>query len=199
MQTLILCCSHRNNSNSLKVGQIAHELAIKNHPNNVVNLIDLHANPVPLWDEEAWNDNSGYKQKYQHLTTAAIQANSIIMVVPEYAGMATPIAKNALLLLDGSSVAHKPALMVSVSAGAGGTYPIAELRMSSYKNNRLLWIPDHVIVRYADSFIEPFKGEAQQAFKRLDYSIKLLHEYTLALNIVRESGILAEQPFPFGA
>ena len=35
----------------------------------------------------------------------------------------------------------------AVSASDGGAYVIAELRMSSYKNNRLCWIPEHLIAR----------------------------------------------------
>jgi len=42
---------------------------------------------------------------------------------------------------------HKPALIVAVSSGDGGAYPVSELRMSSYKNNRLCYIPEQVALK----------------------------------------------------
>jgi hypothetical protein len=39
-------------------------------------------------------------------------------------------------------------LIIAVSGGAGGgAYPVAELRMSSYKNSRICYLPEHLIVR----------------------------------------------------
>ena len=45
-------------------------------------------------------------------------------------------------------MAHKPGLIVTVSAGLGGSYPVTELRISSHKNTRLCYIPDHVLKAY---------------------------------------------------
>ena len=48
---------------------------------------------------------------------------------------------NIFLLCGNGEFSHKPGLIVSVSSGNGGAYPIAELRSSSYKNTHIMWIP----------------------------------------------------------
>ena len=53
-------------------------------------------------------------------------------VVPEYGGMATPNSK-IFLVFNNGELFHKPGLIVSISSGNGGAYPVSELRSSSYK------------------------------------------------------------------
>ena len=79
-------------------------------------------------------------------------ADGFILVVPEYGGMATPAAKNIFLLSGNGEFAHKPGLIVSISSGNGGAYPIAELRSSSYKNTHIMWIPENIIIRNVEEF-----------------------------------------------
>ena len=43
-------------------------------------------------------------------------------------------------------------LIVSISSGNGGAYPISELRSSSYKNSHILWIPENIIIRNVKQF-----------------------------------------------
>ena len=197
MNCLIISCSHRSNSNSLRISKIIEQRV--HMLNSQCQLVDLAQLQLPMWHEELWQTESDSAKIVAPFQQAVTEADALVWVVPEYAGMATPIAKNAMLMLDAKMVGHKPALLVSVSAGPAGSYPIAELRLSSFKNNRLLWIPDHLIIRYADQFKEPFEEPLhQQASKRLSYGLKLLHEYSVAMKIVRQSGILAEQPFANG-
>ena len=76
--------------------------------------------------------------------------------------------KNFLLYCSKDELAHKPALLVSVSAGLGGSYPIAELRISSYKNNRLCYLPENVIIRNIETFLnDKNKKEVKIIFDRL--------------------------------
>ena len=83
----------------------------------------------------------------------------------------------------------------------GGSYPIAELRMSSYKNTRLCYIPDHIIVRSAEKMLQgptatdPHDESLRQ---RLTYTLKVLGEYGKALDGVRASGVIDTKAFPFG-
>ena len=70
-------------------------------------------------------------------------------MTPEWNGMATPAIKNFFLYFSSSVLFHKPALIVTVSAGHGGAYPVIELRSSGYKNTKLCYIPEHVIIREA--------------------------------------------------
>ena len=90
-------------------------------------------------------------------------------------------------------LAHKPALIVTVSSADGGAYPVAELRMSSYKNNRICYIPEHVIVRNVESVLNDDPGQnnpdADGYFReRMSYALNILKEYALALGQVRASG-----------
>ena len=66
--------------------------------------------------------------------------------------MATPIAKNFFLICNKGELAHKPGLIVSISSGNGGAYPVSELRSSSYKNTHIMWIPEQIIIRNVEQF-----------------------------------------------
>ena len=50
-------------------------------------------------------------------------------------------------------LAHKPALIIAVSSSDGGAYPVAELRMSSYKNTRICDISEQIIARHVESVL----------------------------------------------
>jgi hypothetical protein len=100
-------------------------------------------------------------------------------------------------------LAHKPALIVTVSSADGGAYPVAELRMSSYKNNRLCYIPEQVIVRNVESVLnddaEKNNPDADSYFReRIAYALGILKEYSLALRAVRASGAASLEIFKNG-
>ena len=78
--------------------------------------------------------------------------------MPEYGGMATPNSKTFLVFNNGE-LFHKPGLIISVSSGTGGAYPISELRSSSYKNSHIMWIPEHIIIRNVGQFNPGKHGE----------------------------------------
>jgi len=123
------------------------------------------------------------------------------MVAPEYGGMVPPALKNLFLLASNQEFAHKPALIVGISAGRSGTYPVAELRMSSYKNTRICYMPDHMILREVESLFqsdEPANKFEADTRARLDYFLKVLREYSKALSIVRASGVIDTKTFPNG-
>ena len=61
--------------------------------------------------------------------------------------------KNFFLCFGRNELAHKPGLIVGVSSADGGVYPVAELRMSSYKNSRICYIPEQLIVRNVESVL----------------------------------------------
>ena len=80
-----------------------------------------------------------------------IKSQGFVLVVPEYGGMASPNSKNLFLLANNGEFFHKPGLIVSISSGLGGAYPISELRSSSYKNSHIMWIPENIIIRNVES------------------------------------------------
>ena len=110
--------------------------------------------------------------------------------------------KNFFLMWGKGELAHKPALIVAVSAGDGGAYPVAELRMSSYKNNRLCYIPEQLIVRHVESVLNDTgdnNPEADTYFRdRSLFALRLLREYALALRAVRDSGLTVDARFKNG-
>ena len=100
-------------------------------------------------------------------------------------------------------LSHKPALIVGISSVDGGAYPVAELRMSSYKNNRLCYIPEHLIIRNVESVLndDPSKNnsETDGYFReRIDWCLGILKEYAVALKQVRESGVTKTDKFTNG-
>jgi len=73
--------------------------------------------------------------------------------------------------------------------------------ISSYKNTRLCYIPDHVIVRNVGQMLhgdEPADEHDQALRGRITYSLRVLIEYAKALRLVRESGVIDLKAFPYG-
>ena len=103
--------------------------------------------------------------------------------------MAPPHLKNFLLMCDKGELAHKPAQLVAISSGMGGSYCIAELRMSGYKNNFLWWLPDHIVLREVEQLFTqtPETDLDGRLKKRLRYSLRFLIETSRAMISVREN------------
>ena len=92
---------------------------------------------------------------------------------------------------------------MGVSVGLGGTYPINELRTSSYKNNRLCYPLEHLIVRNCmvvmnEDVSENDEGEHSYISERSLYCMKQLIAYADALTQVRSSGAADLTPYPNG-
>jgi hypothetical protein len=71
---------------------------------------------------------------------------------------------------------------------------VAELRMSSYKNNRIYYIPEQIIIRNVESVLNENANQnntdADHYFReRIYFSLSILKEYAKALNQVRASGL----------
>lgn len=200
MKAFILSGSHRVEAQTLKVARYVGQV-ITAELKAAAHLFSLSGNPLPLWDEasggapdELWNPISAQLQA----------ADAIVVCTPEWSGMATPGVKNFLLNCTADEVGHKPGLIVTVSAGRGGSYPVAELRMSGTKNNRLCWIPEHVIVHHAEANLNAPDGAPDLSKEdtliraRLRYALRLLAEYARALAHVRASGAVDHRTFRSG-
>jgi NAD(P)H-dependent FMN reductase len=201
MQIAIIVGSHRKDSQSAKVARfLASQLTgLGDHSSWIC---DLGRDPLPLWDEEI---GSGAPQwsGLTALTEKIDAADAFIMIAPEWHGMVPAALKNFFLVCGGASFAHKPALPVGVSVGPGGTYPINELRTSSYKNNRLCYLPEHLIVRNCmmvmnQDVSENDEGEHSYISDRSLYCMKQLIAYADALAQVRASGAADLTPYPNG-
>jgi NAD(P)H-dependent FMN reductase len=164
-------------------------------------VISLANNPLPLWDEGVWGDDPKWKSLWGPISQELRAADALIVVSPEWSGMVPPGLKNFFLLCSSADVGHKPALIVSISSGVGGSYPVTELRISSYKNTRIIYIPEHVIIRNVEEVLhgDTANGERDVSTRgRVEYALRVLKEYAVALKGVRESGVVDHKSFPFG-
>jgi NAD(P)H-dependent FMN reductase len=194
MKTGIISGSHRPQSQSEKVARFVNGRLDDSAWCDDSWLLTLADNPLPFWDEGVWSGGGAWEDTLPALREQVQSCDAFVIVSPEWHGMVPSGLKNFFLLwAAGGELAHKPALIVSVSASDNGAYPIAELRMSSYKNSRICYLPEHLIVRNVGSVFnadsEDNDPKSQQYLsERLLYCLRLLREYALALRQVRESG-----------
>lgn len=194
MKIGIICGSHRPDSQSGKIARYI-EAALKNQGLcDATWLFDLGGNPLPFWDEGIWNQDEKWQKILSPLSEELKACDGLVIVSPEWHGMVPAGLKNFFLMwTTGGELAHKPALIVTVSTADGGSYPVAELRMSSYKNSRIVYLPEHLIIRYADTVFNDDEAQnkpaAQEYFDdRLAYCLTMLKEYALAFRQIRASG-----------
>ena len=201
MHIAIIAGSHRKDSQSSRVGAyIAKDLA---HIDSsaTVDTIDLAGNPMPLWDESVWQGDSQFAALWKPCRDKMRKADGFVIISPEWAGMVPPGLKNLLLFAGPKEVGHKPALIVAVSASKGGSYPVNELRTSGYKNNRLVYIPEHVLVQdVADVLVGETPTSERDAWlrRRIEFADRILLEYAKALAPIRSSGLTEHAEFPYG-
>lgn len=181
LDILVISGSGRPGSQSLRIARLIEgELA---HRGAAVELFDVHASRLGLWESEASADELGHLAA---LRSCAERADALVIVSPEWAGMVPPALKNALLHLTGGQIAHKPVLLVGVSSGRSGTYPIAELRGFAFKNSQALIIPHHVILRgveglFAQGLFASSDEASRELGARLDAALTELVVYAEVL------------------
>jgi azobenzene reductase len=191
MSYVIISGSPRADSQTHRTAEYIFSQIAKKFPESSVALVDLHGAPLPMYDDTI-SDNSEVASLWNPISEKLTECTAAVFITPEWNGMAAPALKNMLLYL-GKELAHKPVLLVSVVAGmTNGAYPIAELRMSSYKNPHICYIPNHVIVRNAGScFIgdEPSDENKSDtvARSRIARSLEILGAYADALKTMRET------------
>lgn len=168
-------------------------------------IIDLADEDIPFWHEGAWNKSSDLSKRMTPYQERVEEADGLILLAAEWAGMVPAALKNFLLYLSAQQCAHKPALIVGVSSGRGGKYPMTELRISGYKNNRMLYLPDHLIVQDCEKVMNDSDltsgSEADQYIKkRADHTLGVLATYAKYHKMMRdEAGDKLSHPdYPFG-
>ena len=183
----IIIGSIREKSESGRIGAYVEKRLRALKPAATLDVFDLRELAVPLWHEDKWVAGSDMQAFWKPISERLKACDGFVVICPEWAGMAPAHLKNFLLMCDGGEVAHKPAQLIGVSSGMGGAYPIAELRMSGYKNNFLMWLPDHMILRhvaglFASETPTPLDAELTA---RMDYGLEFLLETAAALTPVR--------------
>jgi len=194
MNLLIISSSQRTASQSAKVAEfmLATSLQFKN-----VQHIELCKYDLPFWDGE--QESRAAHKNWRQISKKVSQADAFVLITPEWGGMASPLIKNFLLMCNNQQTAHKPALLVAISSGVSGAYPIAELRMNALKNNKLVAVPDHLIIRNVEQVLNEHNNLAmterdENLQARIKYSLYMLYQYSAALFTVRQQH--SDRPFP---
>ena len=188
MKISVIAASHRRKSQSQRISDILQANLNRLNTNLDLFSLDLGETVLPLWSPEKKNGKGIWGETWNLISDNLNKSDGFILVVPEYGGMATPSAKNIFLLCGNGEFAHKPGLIVSVSSGNGGAYPIAELRSSSYKNTQLMWIPENVIIRNVEEFNPGSHGDniPEWLDDRITYVLNLFLAYVLNMKPLRE-------------
>lgn len=202
MKISIISGSHRENSQSLKVANYIKSLLHEGVCEQSW-LFSLAGNPLPLWDQGVWDGDAKWQQLLNPIKEQLASSDAFVVITPEWHGQVPAGLKNFFLLFGKNELGHKPALIVSVSSGEGGAYPVAELRMSSYKNCRICYIPEHLIIRRVETVLNDDAAsndtKSDPYYRgRIKWSLNILKEYAAALKQVRASGATETEQFKNG-
>lgn len=142
---------------------------------------DLGTDPLPLWDKTAGSELMPQADFIR-------RADGLILISPDWHGMATPALKNWFYFLPDQAIEHKPVLLCGVSAGQGGLYPVMDLRAHSFKNFRPCYLPEHLLIRQVKSHFlhaDPTTDEQAMLLARTDYCLLLLQAYAAGFQQIR--------------
>jgi NAD(P)H-dependent FMN reductase len=194
----IVSGSQRRDSQSGKVALVIRSL-IEQIGGIETYLLDLGKEPLALWTDDPAVLEA---QDRVWLPIAAhLRDSALVFVTPDWNGMSPPALKNFFLYCTRNEIADHAALLVGVSSGAGGVASTAELRMSSYKDTRVCYIPEQVIVRNVRDVLNSPAAESElDAYTRfrLEYALKVLVEYGKALTEVRRCNVRNFELVPYG-
>lgn len=203
MKIAIISGSHRSPSQSEKIGRYIESVFHKDYGDVDPYLYLLADNPLPLWDQGIWEGDASWQARLDPIREQLAASDAFIIITPEWHGQVPAGLKNFFLMFNRFELGHKPALIVAISSGTGGSYPVAELRMSSYKNNRLCYIPEQLIIRDVENVFndEPKDNDidADSYFKsRLWWCLDILIGYGNALKQMRENTPIHHDDFANG-
>ena len=203
MKIAIISGSHRINSQSEKVSLVIEQALSGKESCSATWLYKLTDNPLPLWEEGIWDKEPEWEDRLNPIREQLQSCDGLVIVSPEWHGQVPAGLKNFFLMVNRFDVGHKPAMIVTVSNGDGGAYPVAELRMSSYKNNRICYIPEHLIIRNVESVLNEKAADNNESAdsyfrQRIDWTLDVLLGYAQAMIPLRESGITLHDQFKNG-
>lgn len=196
LDIVLVAGSSRPDSQSAKVAHFLRQrlIALGKTSAELSQVIDLGTGPLPLWPAEDKGTWADYSQRLK-------SADAVVVIAPEWNGMAGPAIKNFFIYASKAELAHKPGLLVGVSSGIGGGSPIAELRSSSYKNCRVNYLPEHLIIRQVTKVLndeQPASEDDSRIRARIDYALDILAQYGEALKPVRANIDLSDPAFTNG-
>lgn len=192
MQLMIVAGSHAEQSQSARVAHFLKRRAVELNLCNAADVLvqDLGSEPLPFW-------NSAQRGAPVPHADFLMSCTAVILISPDWHGMATPAIKNWFYHLPAQALEHKPVLLCGVSAGDGGAYPVMDMRAYSFKNFRPCYLPEQLIVRKVrEEFLEGEEGGVRSlTFERADYCLRLLQAYASGFETIR--GQLPERAAAF--
>ena len=203
MKIAIVSGSHRNPSQSEKIGRYTESVLREDFDGIEPFRYSLADNPLPLWDQSIWEQDKAWQERLAPLKKQLSESDAFVIISPEWHGQVPAGLKNFFLMFNRFELGHKPAYIIAVSSSTGGAYPVAELRMSSYKNNRLCYIPEHLIVRDVENVLNESPQDndpASDAYyrSRLTWGLGILIGYANALKAMREDTQIHHDDFGNG-
>ena len=203
MKISIISGSHRNPSQSEKVARYIEKTLSAEFDDIEPWVYPLADNPLPLWDQSIWEDDEEWKQRLAPLKNQLSESDAFVVVAPEWHGQVPAGLKNFFLMFNRFEMGHKPALIVALSSVDGGAYPVAELRMSSYKNNRICYIPEHLILRNVEKILNEDAADNDESAdgyfrERISWTLGILRGYAVALKSMRETTQIHHDKFGNG-
>ncbi|NPA45653.1 MAG: NAD(P)H-dependent oxidoreductase [Chlorobi bacterium] len=196
MKTMIIAASQRHPSQSRKVADFVEKMILDEQFFDRTDLLDLGEHPLPLWDQGVWGNRPEWESVLKPLRKRVREADAFVMVIPEWNGAATPAIKNFSLFFDEKDTGHKPVLLVSISSEVNGQYPVVDMMSFGRKNNKWIFIPDYVIIRFVHHYLNGGQSTGEQeAFlhDRLRYGLEELRRYASVLRRFRESWTFDER------
>lgn len=204
MRFSIICGSQRTGSQSLAVSELI-AWRLQDHAEvSVCDIVPLTESNIPLWDDSFPLETEAWSSVYDETEVKIVSSDAIIACVPEYGGMVPPVMKNLFLLDRKRIFAHKPGLIISISEGLGGSYPISELRMSSYKNSKICWIPEQIVLRRVGQLTQATQQarddnrSVPKSWDRIDHSLQVLIAYGRAMSQMRRDTSIDLDRYPNG-
>ena len=166
-------------------------------------LLDLSKTTLKDWYETFWSDYKNCDPAWSEASKELHTCDAIVIIAPEWNGTIPPALKNIFHLATKGEFANKPGLIISVSSGINGVYPITELRLNSFKNTYINYIPQHVIVRNVNTVLngtdEAVEIESDKLTReRIDHTLQILNVYAEAFVQIRNAEVVKNNPYPYG-
>jgi multimeric flavodoxin WrbA len=165
---------------------------------NEVSILDLSTELLPLYTDD---DVNAQLPVVANVLRQLEETDGYVFVSPEWNGMASIGILN-MLHYAGQQLAHKPVLLVGISASRGGSYPVLQLRQMGYKNRHFVLVPEQLVITRCEAVMndDSFAEDASDIYikKRADYALGVLTTYAEALAQVRKSPQVRLDTYPNG-
>lgn len=157
-----------------------------------VTLVDLNESRLPLFD-----DGKSGQAEWDAIKDYFENADGFIFVSPEWDGMFN-VGLHNMFHYALNALGHKPVMLVGVSSGRGGAYPLAQMKMMGQKNTHFVIVPENLRVMDVEKILVDGEFTEPSVRERAEYSMTLLLEYAEALKQIRDKGIIDYKKFGSG-